>query len=309
MTVRSAATLKGYFNTGDTPSETNFADFIDTIAAPQGNFTLLPTTGASVGVIMAGSDTLIHTYGDPDTNGRNLFVGKNAGNFTMSPGGGAVTLASQNIALGENALLSLTTGYDNSAFGYDSLMYTTTGKGNTGVGVGTMHYQTIGDNNTAIGLDALNLTTQAGRNTAIGANALRQVTEGGGNTAVGAWALEGATGWAGGNTAIGLNALLVTTGNYSIAIGYCAGARETGSSKLYIDNQLNATEAADRTHAIIYGVMDATVANQTLAFNTGSMGFFGHVAAAQPTKAGHNNWAAVSDVVAALVAIGIFDAA
>lgn len=30
MTIRSNAVLKGYFNTGDIPTEANFADFIDT---------------------------------------------------------------------------------------------------------------------------------------------------------------------------------------------------------------------------------------------------------------------------------------
>jgi hypothetical protein len=39
------------------------------------------------------------------------------------------------------------------------------------------------------------------------------------------------------------------------------------------------------------------------------LGFYNHAPAAQPTKAGHNNRAAVSDVVAALVAIGLFDTA
>ena len=64
-----------------------------------------------------------------------------------------------------------------------------------------------------------------------------------------------------------------------------------------------------RTGALIYGVFDNEVANQKITFNTGSMGFFGHVAASRPTKAGNNNWAALSDVVAALVSIGIFDEA
>jgi hypothetical protein len=39
------------------------------------------------------------------------------------------------------------------------------------------------------------------------------------------------------------------------------------------------------------------------------LGFFGHAAHAQPAKASHNNWAALSDVVAALVEIGLLDAA
>ena len=34
MTAQTKTTLKGYFNTGDTPSEANFADLIDTIGTP-----------------------------------------------------------------------------------------------------------------------------------------------------------------------------------------------------------------------------------------------------------------------------------
>lgn len=38
-------------------------------------------------------------------------------------------------------------------------------------------------------------------------------------------------------------------------------------------------------------------------------GFYNHAPAARPAKASHNNWAALSDVVAALVEIGLLDAA
>lgn len=41
----------------------------------------------------------------------------------------------------------------------------------------------------------------------------------------------------------------------------------------------------------------------------GKMGLFGATPVAQQTKAGHNNWAAVGDVVNALVSLGLFDAA
>lgn len=37
------------------------------------------------------------------------------------------------------------------------------------------------------------------------------------------------------------------------------------------------------------------------------LGFFGATPVIQQTKAGHNNWAATSDVVSALVSLGLFD--
>jgi len=39
------------------------------------------------------------------------------------------------------------------------------------------------------------------------------------------------------------------------------------------------------------------------------IGFFNTTPAAQQTKAGHNDWAAISDVVDALVTLGLFDQA
>lgn len=69
-----------------------------------------------------------------------------------------------------------------------------------------------------------------------------------------------------------------------------------------------------------YGIYleDQTVAGTTLNYALyiedgdtyigGNIGLYGHAPAAQPTKAGHNNWAAISDVVQALVDIGLFDA-
>lgn len=42
---------------------------------------------------------------------------------------------------------------------------------------------------------------------------------------------------------------------------------------------------------------------------TQKLGFFNTAPAVQQTKAGHNNWAALSDVVSALVTLGLFDTA
>ena len=57
------------------------------------------------------------------------------------------------------------------------------------------------------------------------------------------------------------------TGNSNVALGHQAGYYETGSNKLFIDNQARASEADGRVKALIYGVFDATVANQSIVIN------------------------------------------
>lgn len=66
------------------------------------------------------------------------------------------------------------------------------------------------------------------------------------------------------------------------------------------------------------GLTLADATNITLNTTTGSqigtaaaqkLGFFGAAPVVQQTKAGHNNWAAIGDVVDALVSLGLFDAA
>jgi hypothetical protein len=94
-------------------------------------------------------------------------------------------------AVGDSALLGLTTGTANTAVGTFSLESVTTGGFNTAVGAGTL------------------LFNSADSNTAIGTAALLSNTDGESNTAVGVGALENNN--ASGNTAIGTNALLNNT--------------------------------------------------------------------------------------------------
>lgn len=50
-----------------------------------------------------------------------------------------------------------------------------------------------------------------------------------------------------------------------------------------------------------------SVTSQFTIAADGKMGFFGHASGSRPAKAEHNNWAAISDVVQALVDIGLLD--
>ena len=72
----------------------------------------------------------------------------------------------------------------------------------------------------------------------------------------------------GNNTFIGTNSGFTnTSGQNNICLGFSAGYFETGSNKLFIDNQARTDEATSRTNSLIYGVFDATPANQSLTIN------------------------------------------
>ncbi len=157
------------------------------------------TTGSTIGVIYKGAERLLHDYG---TN--NLFLGINAGNFTMSGLG--------NLVFGNNALDNNTTGIFNTSFGVQSLTDNTTGDNNTALGYQTLAGNISGDNNTAGGHLSLSSNTSGVGNTAFGFRSLL------GNT----------TGT--NNIAIGINAGgTITTGSNNIAIGNATNV-PTGTS-------------------------------------------------------------------------------
>src|SRR6267143_587293 len=85
--------------------------------------------------------------------------------FALSPNAQAVTPAPDggypigNTAEGENALFSLTTGYDNVAIGFEALFYNTGGILNTGSGFRALYSNTTGTRNTATGNAALRNNT------------------------------------------------------------------------------------------------------------------------------------------------------
>ena len=58
-----------------------------------------------------------------------------------------------------------------------------------------------------------------------------------------------------------------TSGHSNNFMGYKAGYYETGSNKLFIDNQTRTSEADGRVKALIYGIFDAAIANQLVRLN------------------------------------------
>ncbi|MGH8476191.1 MAG: hypothetical protein ACRER2_10550 [Methylococcales bacterium] len=77
-----------------------------------------------------------------------------------------------NTAEGDDALLSLTSGFGNTAIGYQALYSNTSGGFNTANGYQALYSNTTGFRNTANGVSALVNNTTGGNNTANGLAAL-----------------------------------------------------------------------------------------------------------------------------------------
>jgi hypothetical protein len=171
-----------------------------------------------------------------------LLIALALGCFGLSPQARGVCqegcLTNANTVLGDDALFSLTTGFDNTAIGFNALYFNTTGSWNTATGVSALDSNTTGYNNTANGVSALVSNTTGGRNTANGAYALQANTTGFTNTATGFYALfrntTGANNTANGQKAMHDN----TTGSFNIALGENAGVNlTTGSNNIEIGNR------------------------------------------------------------------------
>jgi hypothetical protein len=144
---------------------------IRTTAGPTFDHIHLPAmTEGSVSGIFHGTENLIRSFMPTGADGYNLFVG-DAGNSTMSPGGGSPSLASYNVGIGQNSLVSLTTGKQNFGLGVDTLTSVTTGQRNTAIGTGSMVGEITGSNNTAVGVDSLYSNTAGNLNVALGQGA------------------------------------------------------------------------------------------------------------------------------------------
>lgn len=151
----------------------------------------------SAGVTIKTDDNIFASYQLADPVG-----------VSVGLGGGSVA---SNIAVGDTALDSNTTGANNTAVGYDAMTANTTGVQNTSVGALALDANTTGNYNTAVGYSTLTAAND-NYNTALGYRALNAVTA------------------AAGNTGAGADALLVVTGANNTALGYQAGNTLTTGS-------------------------------------------------------------------------------
>ena len=244
----------------NTPALGKFSSLESTV-----NLTL-PATTATTGIYYSGTVPFIHSYGTD-----NLFIGKLAGNFTMTGSGNTAygssalnknttgfnnlangymalssnTTGNYNVANGNRALSANTTGSLNVANGFMALTSNTSGKDNVANGYLALSGNISGNSNLASGYMALTSNTTGSSNVANGRGSLIYNTTGANNTANGTGALtSNKTG--SNNTAIGYTAGYNSLGSSNVFLGYTAGFNETGSNKLYIDN-------SNTTTPLIYG--------------------------------------------------------
>jgi hypothetical protein len=120
--------------------------------------------------------------------------------------------------LGDDALISDTTGHDNTAIGVNALLSNTSGSDNTAIGAFALKSNTFGDHNMAVGVNALLLNTNGSNNIAIGSGALLRNTSGSNNIALGGGAGFNLTG-GNNNIEIGYNVIGVADDARTIRIG------------------------------------------------------------------------------------------
>ena len=111
----------------------------------------LATTGISWGNVAVGRNTL-----------------QNLGNNPSSPGSPDYLTANYNVAIGDQAGQSLTTGWENMLIGNHTGLSLTTGSVNTAMGSETLKQCTTGIANSAYGVSALQGLTTGSYNTACG---------------------------------------------------------------------------------------------------------------------------------------------
>jgi len=169
------------------------------------------TEADQTGIVYKGSNAWIHDFTPTDSDGFNVFIGENAGNFTMNP-----TVAGTHceglVGIGYNCLNSITTGYRNVALGAATMPAATEAFYCMAIGYAALNACTTGYENVAIGAVSLFGTTEGVRNTAIGNEAGRTNETGSYNV------------WIGNES--GYNASAADDKHYQICIGhqaYCTG--------------------------------------------------------------------------------------
>lgn len=123
---------------------------------------------------------------------------------------------------------------------------------NTFIGNSAGKSGVTGSYNIGIGWNTMGSVVGGSRNIGIGYLSSSGITTGTDNTIIGSYA---------GNT-------VGSSVNNSVFLGAYSGRYETGSNKLFIDNQSRTDEATSRTSSLIYGEFNSTVASQLVRFNS-----------------------------------------
>ena len=164
------------------------------------------------GAVASSSDTIaIGTYAKASKGslaiGNIALINVTSGEYNTALGHATLrdnTEGSRNIAIGNAAMSSNISGSWNTAAGNSALYSNNQGDSNTAVGNASLTSNTSGDNNSAFGDGSLYYNTYGSNNVAVGYNSLRNAIGGSNNTSVGSNACSNVTG--SNKTCIGANA-------------------------------------------------------------------------------------------------------
>lgn len=199
---------------------------------------LVITSSNSINLV--GADVLLNGVpitaggGDVFLAGNNTFTGTNAFTSTFTVDNTQTNIgqfSNNNTGIGEQSLLSLTTGSDNTALGYLSLSDVLDGQNNTAVGYTALTNITSGESNTGLGYASLSSSLTDINNTAVGYWSGLNLNGGDNNVLIGYEA--------------GVNQ---TTGNNNVALGFQVGVDTTTptiSNTIAIGNQATAVATGD----------------------------------------------------------------
>lgn len=193
-----------------------------------------------------------------------LAIKDSAGTATLECRSQTATLNNQYLGLSSGRYN--TTGVYNTGYGNLSLSCITTGTSNTAYGYRSLASMGYGSNNCAYGSSAGSLVTTGGNNNLFGQYSGATLKTGNDNNGFGTRSLFGCvTGSY--NVGVGTYTGNVATGSGNIFLGYSAGRYETDSNTIYVNNKDQTNTEKEKANSLLYGVMGATAANQTLAVN------------------------------------------
>lgn len=231
-------------------------------------FTAIKINADNTGLIYKGASLFIHDYTPAGITYRNTFLGRNAGNQSITHTTG--NEGWYNTGIGDSVLTNITKGYQNTALSAFALNKLTEGYYNNMIGYYAGYNITIGNNNNAMGNTALAQNQTGIFNCAMGQGALNGVVLGGGtainyNTAVGGLSNYKAKSTSA--TTLGYAAGYYAQANNTLFLGNRAGYYETAANTLIIDTLTRTDEADQRAKALIYGIFAATTNSQYLYLN------------------------------------------
>lgn len=152
--------------------------------------TILKSTGTNTygNSNLSDNGTIITSSTDLSVNG--LRVGRGSGNISTNVALGnnaltSVTTSDFNVAIGQNALQYQSNGGSNMAIGGNSMQNATGGIGNSALGVGALNGLSTGNSNVSLGNSSMFFAGNSNDNTSVGATSLYRLVNSNGNTAIG----------------------------------------------------------------------------------------------------------------------------